>query len=281
MDQQSGARAGVPARGAAAELLAAPPALTGEERDRVRGRRILFLMASRGHVPQEALKPADHFDRAGCLVTFASLDGAAVRFDPIGRLLAVLESPWDPTLRLMSTAASARRFDTPASVRALRREGRLDGWLASFDAIVVPGGHGRIFSDFLRDPLTNEIVQRIFSRRAVVGLICHATVLAAQDGRSDALARGRVLASWPRAADRFFGAVPRLGRYMVPFPKPAAVLLEEAGAEVHDALRERRRAQVAIDGTLVTARGPWNDATFAGAVLRLLASLPGEARAAG
>jgi hypothetical protein len=88
------------------------------------------------------------------------------------------------------------------------RPGQLDAWLERSDAVVVPGGHGAVF---------------------------------AQPGASGrVLAKGRVMVSWPRVADRLYGAIPLLGHYMVPYREPVAVTLERAGASVLDSMLASR-----------------------------------------
>jgi len=248
------------------------PVLTADERARVRGRRILLVMAHKGHVQQEALKPLAIFEAAGCPVTIACLDADRVAFDPIGGLLAVAEAAWDPTFRLWRALKRAGRFAGVPSLRALDRSGTLPGWLSGFDAVFVPGGHGRVFHDFLHDPLTAGVVRRFDRAGAVVGLVCHAAIVGAHPGEDGIpLVRGREVACWPRAGDRFFGRLPGLGRYMVPYAKPAAVIVEEAGARVHDRVLIYPRVHAVVDGNLVTSRGPWSAGAFAAAVLSELA----------
>jgi putative intracellular protease/amidase len=134
-----------------------------------------------------------------------------------------------------------RFFQHVLSLREIERTGQLDAWLERFDAVVVPTGHGAVF---------------------------------AQPGASGrGLAKGRVMVSWPRVADRLYGAIPLLGHYMVPYREPVAVTLEWAGASVLDSIR----VHAAIDGHLATARGPWSDGPFVSAVLHLLASAPERA----
>ena len=125
------------------------------------------------------------------------------------------------------------------------RTGHVDAWLERFDAVVVPGGHGAVFAQ------------------------------AGASGR--VLAKGRVMVSWPRVADRLYGAIPLLGHYMVPYREPVAVTLERAGASLLDSMLVFPRVHAAIDGHLATARGPWSDGPFVSAVLHLLASAPERA----
>ena len=136
-----------------------------------------------------------------------------------------------------------RFFQHVLSLR--ERTGQLDAWLERFNAVVVPGGHGAVFA-----------------RPGASGRV---------------LAKGRVMVSWPRVADRLYGAIPLLGRYMVPYREPVAVTLERAGASLLDSMLVFPRVHFAIDGHLATARGPWSNGPFVSAVLHLLASAPERA----
>ena len=133
-----------------------------------------------------------------------------------------------------------RFFQHVLSLR--ERTGQLDAWPKRFDAVVIPGGHGAVFA-----------------RRGASGRV---------------LAKGRVMVSWPRVADR---AILLLGHYMVPYREPVAVTLERAGASLLDSMLVFPRVHAAIDGHLATARGPWSDGPFVSAVLHLLASAPERA----
>ena len=272
------------ARGAVSpesRLFERPLELSAAEAARVRGRRVLLALARRGHVPQEALKPMARLEAAGCEVTPACLDADRVRFDFLTTMLAIGEGLWDPTIRLLARSWRQGRFRNLPSLRELERSGQLASWLDGFDAVIIPGGHGRVLDEFFHDPLIVEMVRRFHRGGRAVGLICHATVIAAEPGAGgDALCRGRVMVSWPRAADRVNRLIPFIGSFLVPYARPVGESLERAGAEVHDGMADFPRVHAAIDGQLVTARGPWSDGPFVAALLHVLASSSAPAGAA-
>lgn len=256
-------------------LLERPFELSASEAARVRGRRVLLALAHRGHVPQEVLKPMARLEAAGCEVTPACLDADHVQFDFLTTMLAVLEGLWDPTIRLLARASRRGRFRNVPSLRDLERTGQLASWLDRFDAVIVPGGHGRVLDEFFHDPIVLATIRHFHRSERAVGLICHATLIAAQaDEAGDALCRDRVMVSWPRAADRFNRSIPLLGPFLVPYARPVGESLARAGAHVHDGMRHFPRVHAAIDGQLVTARGPWSDGPFVAALLHVLASAP-------
>jgi hypothetical protein len=88
------------------------------------------------------------------------------------------------------------------------------------------------------------------------------------------------MVSWPRAADRFNRSIPFIGPFLVPYARPVGESLARAGADVHDGMRHFPRVHAAIDGRLVTARGPWSDGPFVAALLHVLASAPAPSGAA-
>jgi putative intracellular protease/amidase len=245
-------------------------ALSAADRAAARGKRVLFMLPPAGAVPQEILKPADLLKSAGVNVTFATLDEGGVRFDPLSIALAVLESPWDPTLRSWWRAHRSRAWDGLPSLRRMARDGSLDAWLGAFEMIVVPGGHGRRYAAFIRDPLLVETVAGFFTRRRVVGLVCHGPYVAALP-EAGKLISGRAVACWPRWVERLLRPLPWLGTYMVPYGRPVGELLTAAGAVVYDSFGPSRRAHAVTDGQLVTARGPWSMSIFADAALAALA----------
>lgn len=50
-----------------------------------------------------------------------------------------------------------RFFQHVLSLCEIERTGQFDAWLEQFDAVVVPGGHGAVFHQFLLDPLVGAI----------------------------------------------------------------------------------------------------------------------------
>ena len=50
-----------------------------------------------------------------------------------------------------------RFFRHILSLCEIERTGQFDAWLERFDAVVVPGGHGAVFHQFLLDPLVGAI----------------------------------------------------------------------------------------------------------------------------
>lgn len=49
-----------------------------------------------------------------------------------------------------------RFFQHVLSLCEIERTGQLDAWLERFDAVVVPGGHGAVFHQFLLHPLVGD-----------------------------------------------------------------------------------------------------------------------------
>jgi putative intracellular protease/amidase len=232
-----------------------------------------MLLAARGTNVQEALKPLALLEQAGCPVTLAGLDGGTVRFDPLCNLLAVFESPWDPTWRLLRQARRDGRLDNLASLRDLERNGGLDAWLDGFAGLIVPGGHGEIFNAFLRNPLVLQVVGRFLAQDKALALICHAPIIATLvPSEEKPLARGRTITCWPRGYERAFSLLPVIGRYLVPCGRPVGDLLSEAGATVVDSVLPWRRVHAAIDGRLITGRGPWSSGAVAAALLDVLSA---------
>ncbi len=263
----------------AIRFYASPPALSADVLGRVKGRRVLFLLAAAGQVPQEILIPAEGFEKASIKVAFSSLDGGDICLDPLTIGVAWLEAPWNPTARLLRRFRREGRFSSLPSLRAMDTDGTLDRWLGGFDAVVVAGGHGRAYSAFIRDPLVIDTVAGFHAAGRVAGLLCHSPLVAALPGRrGPGFAAGKAVTCWPRWTETLFGLIPFLGRYMMPFGHPVRTLLEEAGVHVHDPPMPRRPVHAVVDGRLVTGRGPWSTRAFAHAVVLAVAGTPPAAR---
>lgn len=181
-------------------------------------------------------------------------------------------SLWNPTLKLAWKAWNENRFSGLPSLRSMAADGRLDAWLRGFDAIVIAGGHGRVYSDFIHDPLIVDAVAGFHAAGRIVGLMCHSPLTATLPGRhGPGFIAGKTVTCWPRSIEWSCGVIPWLGRYLMPFGRPVGALLEEAGARVHDSIRPERRVHAAVDGRLVTARRPWSMRAFASTLMTALA----------
>jgi putative intracellular protease/amidase len=255
-----------------ARLLTRGESLPAAEMEKVRGVRVLMILAQAGHCIQEVLKPTERLETAGCKVAFASLEGRDVRFDPLCNALAQFERAWDPTVRLMRAARRGGRFVCLPSLREMADKGRLDDWLDGFAAVVVPGGHGKTFAAFLRDPTVIGVVEHFLVSGRVAALVCHAALIAAlleRDG--EALVHERTVTCWPRAYERVQGSLPFLGRYFMSCGSPVGKQLQERGGNVLDSILPGRRVHAVVDGNLVTGRGPWSDGAVATGLLLALA----------
>ena len=247
--------------------------LTPAEREAVRGRRILMLLAPRGIVAQEALKPIDLLERYGCSVTLATPTGGAVYFDPLCNVFGALEALWDPTIRLLARARRAGRLSDLTSLDRLSASGQLDAWLDGFDAVMVPGGHGAVFASAILSQRIVDIVARFYHSGRVTALLCHAPYVGAlSSAAGDGFIAGKTVACWPRRFERATSYLPLIGGYSMPFGRPVGHLMEEAGATVHDSLVPGRAVHAVVDDHLVTGRGPWSTTAFTTALLQVLAA---------
>ena len=230
-----------------------------------------MLLANAGHVAQETLKTAWFLRRAGCAVTFLALHGGNVRLDPLCDALAAAEAVWDPTLRLRFRARREGWLRDLPSIAELHRAQPNFVWLDSYDAVVVPGGHGSVFGAFLRDQRIIDAVAYAYQTGRTVGLLCHGPVVGALPSTfGPAILQGQAIACWPRLYETALGLLPGIGRYFVPAGQPVGRLAAQAGAEVHDAVLPGRRRHAMASGRLVTGRGPWSIRPFTDALLAAL-----------
>jgi putative intracellular protease/amidase len=228
----------------------------------------LVLVADRGHAVQETLPVVDELQRAGAGVVLGTVSDSDVRFCPVCNALAFAESLWAPSWRLLR---QARHNGILHNVT--RPDGAPGEWAARFDALVVPGGHGKVYGAFASGPTVVEAVHAFHEAGKPVGLVCHSVAAAALPGPRGQrpLASGKHVTCWPRSLERVFGAVPLVGRYFVPFGTYVQTLLERVTPRVECATPPWRTPHAVTDGLLVTSWGPWSGTAFARALMQRLA----------
>jgi putative intracellular protease/amidase len=253
-------------------LIWSPEQLPPLDTSSLAGRKVLFLVPAYGGVPQETLNPVAFLEQLGISVQFASVAGGSVSFDPLCRVLAWLEWLWSPTLGLLRQFERGRRLEQLVSLRDLEQGGKLAEWLLSFDAVLVPGGHGQGLANFLNDPTIVNTVSLMAEAGKVVGIECHSVILATRvvDASGQSLTDRFECVCWPAALERPLSWLPFLGRYLSPLGRPVEHLVRAAGGKVHRAFWPWNMPHAVIHGLLVTSWGPWSTRAFAAAVaLRL------------
>jgi putative intracellular protease/amidase len=234
---------------------------------------VLVLLSRRGHAVQETLPVVDELKRLGIDVALGTESGGDVQFDPVCNALALGEIAWSPSWRLLREAqrsGALRNVERPA--------GSIADWVKRFDAIVIPGGHGRVFGSFVRSATVSEAIHAFAAAQKPVGLVCHAVAAASFPGPSGEapLGSGREVTCWPRAMERVLGALPFIGRYFIPFGTYAQDLVETVTTRVRCSALPWRMPHAVVDGGLVTAWGPWSGPPFARALAgRLEVSIRG------
>ncbi|PIQ98155.1 MAG: hypothetical protein COV67_00405 [Nitrospinae bacterium CG11_big_fil_rev_8_21_14_0_20_56_8] len=243
-----------------------PGTFTDAQRETLKKKSVLFLLSSRGHPVQELLLPMRHLLNSGIRVDLATLDGGPVRLDFLCNILAVLECACNQAFQCLRDEARARRLSHTVSLRALQRENRLGSYLDSFDALVVPGGHGRVYREFVFSELTGEVVRHFSTRRKVVGLQCHSVVLAGQVDTGGM----KEVTCWPRCYERILSSIPFLKPLFKPFGVFAQDLVEAKNMKVLYHPCNPNNPRAVIDRHLVTCWGPWSMPQFSYAVQHLL-----------
>jgi putative intracellular protease/amidase len=184
---------------------------------------------------------------AGFAVTVASPLGAAAPADLRSYPDAVLDR------RTARRAGAPQRDLSPRALRA-----------ADFDAIFLPGGHGRMF-DTARDPALEALLRDFHDARKPIGAVCHGPAgllgVALADGST--VLRGKHVTGFTRGED----AADELFRYM-PFALQDAMTAE--GAQFVE--KPPRSAHVEVDGLLITGQNPASAGVTAQAFCRVVAT---------
>ncbi|HVC20191.1 MAG TPA: DJ-1/PfpI family protein [Vicinamibacterales bacterium] len=237
------------------------------ERKALAGTRVLLFLSPSGHAVQETLVPVAVLREAGVGVHLATWDARAIRFEPVGNLMA-FAAPWSTSLRSLWAAWRTGELRHVTPLRNLEDDGLLGGCLRGFDALVIPGGHGPVFAEFLLGEPVRALLRTFAESGRIVGLVCHATAAAGEAGR------GREMTCWPRPYERVLGALPLLGDYFAPLGRPAEDFVAAVASRVHTSARPWKMPHAVIDGNLVTAWGPWSARLFALALMNRLAARP-------
>jgi len=245
---------------------------------------VLRPLPSRNFDPTETGVPWRVLTDAGHRMVFATPDGEPGVADPrmvTGQGLGLLA----PILRAdrHGRAAHDAMIASPEFRHPLRHEAVA---AASFDALLLPGGHARGMRPYLESTLLQALVGRCFAAGLPVGAICHGVLLAARSAaasgasvlcgrRTTALLRSQELLAW-----RLTRAW--LGDYYRTYPmtveeEVTAVLAKREDFErgpvslARDA-PDRPNGFVVVDGRYVSSRWPGDAHTFARAFAGLLAA---------
>jgi len=212
---------------------------------------------------QETLPVVDELKRLGIDVALGTESGGDVQFDPVCNAMALGEIAWSRSWRLLRNAersGALRNVERPAGLVA--------EWPKRFDAIVIPGGHGKVFGSFVRSATVIAAIHAFAAANKPVGLVCHAVAAASFPGPAGEapLGSGREVTCWPRAMERALGALPSIGSYFVPFGTYAQDMVESVTTRVRCSALPWRMPLAMVDHGLVTAWGPWSGPAFARAL---------------
>lgn len=224
------------------------------------GRKVLLMLSRRGTNTHEALVPLFRLEAAGAEVVIGSDRSGDVQLDPLCNALATVESPWSPVFHML------RRTHR----RRLRAMEVSDASAERFDAVIVPGGHGRAFGAFATGDRLRAIIHAFAAHRRIIGVQCHAVVAAALAGPEGQapIAAGREVTCWPRSLERVLTLPPIAGRYLRPLGPFVEDLVAPVAARLHTHVLPWRMPHVVIDDRLVTSWGPWSAELFTQAVMR-------------
>jgi putative intracellular protease/amidase len=229
-----------------------------------RRRKVLLLMSRRGTATHEALVPLAELTTAGVSVVVGSDEAGDVEFDWACNLLASAERLWSPVHDL--------RVELGRELRAHEVDVSDLDWLDRFDAVLIPGGHGREYGAFITSSFVQQVVRAFAGRDKLVALQCHSVVAAALDGpRGETpVGFGRQVTCWPASVERMLGRLPFVGRHFLPLGKLTEELVAPVTGRMHVAANPRRMPHVVVDGPLVTSWGPWSGRLMAQTLLAMI-----------
>jgi protease I len=141
-------------------------------------KKILIPLPAYGFDPTEVAIPWKILSSQGFGIVFCTPGGKQASADRLmltGDRLGI----WKPVLRARKDAAAAYRemetcnaFMNPSAYEDLQE--------ASFDALLLPGGHDKGVKEYLESTVLQRLVANFFIAKKPVGAICHGVVLAAR-----------------------------------------------------------------------------------------------------
>jgi putative intracellular protease/amidase len=253
------------------------------------GKRVLIPLPDRDFDPTETAVPWRLLSHGGCEVVFATEHGGAPpACDPRGLqgvLFGQLRAAREPRA-LYRELEQAPSFRAPLSWRALD--------VASFDGLLLPGGHAPGMRQYLGSAELHEQVAAFWRLGRPVGAICHGVLVLARardGGGRSVIARSRTTCL-PKYMERtaYLATFWKLGRYYRTYDD---YVEDEVRAALDDPARQFERgprvldprrvvaahegsAFVVEDGRYVSARWPGDAYRFARALLSKIAG-PAEA----
>ncbi|HET8882385.1 MAG TPA: type 1 glutamine amidotransferase domain-containing protein [Solimonas sp.] len=280
---------------------------------------VLLPLPRRDYDPSEVAVSWHSLRAAGHAITFATPDGVPAQADPLmlsGEGLDVWGFvPGLRKLRLIGLALRANGDARAAHAELLRdaafraplRYDAVDA--ATFDALLLPGGHAKGMRDYLESELLQAQVAGFFDAGKPVAAICHGVVLAARSvsrrsGRSVLHGRTTTALTWSleksawnltRFWARFWdggyyrtyaeqrgepagwrGVQQEVTRSLASpgdfrdVPADAADRFRKASGLFRDSERDARPAFVVRDGAYVSARWPGDVHAFARTFVQVL-----------
>ena len=249
-------------------------------------KRVLMPVPSYGFDPTESAVPFCRLRRAGHALTVATPQGTVAAADR--RMVTGEELPRLLRPTLMAEPAAVERYrelEASPEFRAPVAYAAIDP--ASFDALLLPGGHDKGMREYLEDAVLQRVVAHFFEQRKPVAAICHGTLLAARSRsgsrsvlwgrRTTGLTRRQELVAWwlTRAT---------LGDYYRTYAVPMADELASnlRAPEDYDPgpgfpIPVRRDSEsrlgagfTVLDGTYLSARWPGDAHRFAAELVELL-----------
>ena len=253
--------------------------------------RVLIPLPDRDFDVTEVAVPWRLLTRAGHQVVFCTETGGVVpQADPrllTGVIFGKLGAEPEPCA-FYRELERAEEFLRPLSWEATE--------LASYDGLLLPGGHAPGMRQYLGAARLQEQVAAFFALGRPVGAICHGVLLLARStdpstGRSVLYEKRTTCLVKYQERSAYLLTFWKLGRYYRTYP---AYVEDEVKSALRDPARQFQRgplavtrrdtetnpspAFVVVDGHYVSARWPGDAYTFARAFQRLLESASGFSR---
>lgn len=212
-----------------------------------------------GYWGEEFVDIHEKFVKAGCAVDIATPEGRKPTADPHSLDAAVAGPETPRVVKYLDTVSEA--LESPLKLS--------DVDVASYDAVVIPGGHGPM-EDLCKDPAMGRLLVAADEAGKIIAPVCHgqAALLSATDPDGKWLFAGRRLTAFSDEEEVDFGTADNALWLL-------AKRLRERGARYEQG--PSWAPNVVRDGGLISGQNPASSGPMADAVLAAL-DAPNAAR---
>jgi putative intracellular protease/amidase len=232
---------------------------------------VAMVVSTMGYHWEEVFGAYYEFRKAGCEVSFYTVDGKLPQPDPLSLKLTGPLSWFGFGISGLIAPDSLAGRDLAGRLQAVRPLAQLDP--EKMDALYLPGGHGCLF-DMNRNPALHRVIAQMYRSGKPLAGVCHATsTFAFVENNGQSIVNGKKLTGFPQALDDALSGVGGVAEAFLPLPFSNDRALQKAGAKItwtNQLMAALNPAYTRVDPPFISGMGPKAARPVARAVLQVL-----------